>query len=37
VQGAGVEYPIMWAAIMLLFVIRGGGSMSVDARTSKEF
>ena len=37
VQGAGVEYPIMWAAIMLLFVIRGGGGMSVDGRMNKEF
>ena len=37
VQGGGIEYPLMWAAVMLLFAIRGGGSMSVDARMGKEF
>ncbi|MCC6948490.1 MAG: DoxX family protein [Bradyrhizobiaceae bacterium] len=37
VQGGGVEYPLMWAAVMLFFLIRGAGPMSVDARMSKEF
>ena len=37
VQGGGIEYPLMWAAVMLLFAIRGGGPMSVDARMGKEF
>lgn len=37
VQGGGIEYPLMWAIVLLLFVIRGGGPMSVDARMRKEF
>jgi putative oxidoreductase len=37
VQGGGVEFPLMWAVVMLLFAIRGAGPMSVDARMGKEF
>jgi putative oxidoreductase len=37
VQGGGVEYPLLWAAVMLFFAIRGAGALSVDARMSKEF
>jgi putative oxidoreductase len=37
VQGGGIEYPLMWAAVMLFFFIRGAGPMSVDAKMNKEF
>lgn len=36
-QGGGYEYPMMWAAVLLYFVIRGGGDWSVDAKLKKEF
>jgi putative oxidoreductase len=35
-QGAGIEYPLMWAVLMLFFFIRGGGPMSLDSRMGKE-
>jgi putative oxidoreductase len=35
-QGAGIEYPLMWAVVMLFFFIRGGGPLSVDSRMGKE-
>jgi len=37
VQGGGMEYAVLWAAVLLYFVIRGGGEWSVDARMRKEF
>jgi putative oxidoreductase len=37
VQGGGIEYPLMWAAVMLFFVIRGGGPLSIDSRMGREF
>jgi putative oxidoreductase len=37
VQGGGMEFAVLWAAALLYFAIRGGGSTSVDARMSKEF
>jgi putative oxidoreductase len=33
----GLEYPLMWAAVALFLVIRGGGAMSVDAKLGREF
>ena len=35
-QGGGIEYPLMWATLMLFFLIRGGGPLSLDNRMSKE-
>lgn len=34
---SGAEKSILWAAIMLFFVIRGGNRISVDARMAREF
>ncbi len=33
----GAEKSILWAAILFLFVIRGGNRHSLDARRSKQF
>lgn len=33
----GNEYPLLFAAVALMLVIRGGGPYSVDAKMSKEF
>lgn len=33
----GNEYPLLFAVVALLLVIRGGGPYSVDAKMSKEF
>ena len=32
----GNEYPLLFAAVALMLVIRGGGPYSVDARMKKE-
>jgi putative oxidoreductase len=32
----GFEYPLMWAVLALVFVIRGGGAYSVDAIIGRE-
>ena len=32
----GWEYPVMWAAAALVFVIRGGGPLSVDRALGRE-
>lgn len=33
----GWEYPILWAVILLLYVVRGGGAYSVDRALGREF
>jgi putative oxidoreductase len=33
----GFEYPLMWAAAALFFLVRGGGPYSVDRALGKEF
>ncbi|MDJ0948984.1 MAG: DoxX family protein [Alphaproteobacteria bacterium] len=33
----GYEYPLMWAVLALVVLIRGGGEMSLDKRIGKEF
>lgn len=40
VQGqgwAGSEKSILWASIMLFFVIRGANSQSIDAKIGRQF
>ena len=32
----GLEYPLLWAAVMLVFVIRGGENLSVDRAWGRE-
>jgi uncharacterized membrane protein YphA (DoxX/SURF4 family) len=34
---SGAEKSLLWAAILLFFVIRGGNRQSVDARIGKAF
>lgn len=34
---SGVEYPFLWAIVMLVFFIRGGGEMSADKSMGREF
>jgi putative oxidoreductase len=36
-SNGGWEYPAMWAALALVFVIRGGGLLSVDRAIGREF
>jgi putative oxidoreductase len=36
VEGGGWEYPLMWAAVLLYVLIRGGGEVSVDRRLARE-
>jgi putative oxidoreductase len=31
------EYPIMWAAVLFLFLVRGANAWSVDARIGRQF
>ena len=33
----GFEVPVLWGAVALYFVIRGGGRYSLDAKLGKEF
>jgi putative oxidoreductase len=33
----GFEYPLMWSIIALMFVVRGGGACSLDAKIGREF
>jgi putative oxidoreductase len=37
VQGGGGEFPVMWAILFLIILIRGGGPYSVDRAIGKEF
>jgi putative oxidoreductase len=37
VQGGGAEFPVMWAILFLIILIRGGGHYSVDRAIGKEF
>ena len=37
VQGGGGEFPVMWAILFLIILIRGGGHYSVDRAIGKEF
>ena len=36
-SSGGYEYPLMWAVLALVFVIRGGGECSIDRKIGKEF
>ena len=36
-QGGGAEFPVMWAILFLVILIRGGGPNSVDRAIGKEF
>jgi len=36
-QGGGAEFTVMWAALFLIILIRGGGPYSVDRAIGKEF
>ena len=36
-QGGGAEFTVMWAALFLIILIRGGGPHSVDRAIGKEF
>lgn len=36
-QGGGAEFTVMWAALFLIILIRGGGHHSVDRAIGKEF
>ena len=36
VQGGGGEFPVMWAILFLIILIRGGGHFSVDRAIGKE-
>jgi len=36
-QGGGAEFTVMWAALFLIILIRGGGEHSVDRAIGKEF
>jgi len=33
----GFEYPLMWAAVVLVFLVKGGGRASVDGLLRKNF
>jgi putative oxidoreductase len=33
----GFEYPLMWAAVVLVFLVKGGGRASVDSLLRKNF
>ncbi len=33
----GYEYTLLWALLALVFVVRGGGEMSVDKKIGREF
>jgi putative oxidoreductase len=33
----GYEYPLLWALVVLSFVVRGGGPLSLDAKLGREF
>jgi putative oxidoreductase len=35
-SNGGFEYPLLWAVAALIFVIRGGGELSVDKRLGRE-
>jgi putative oxidoreductase len=37
VPGGGGEFPVMWAILFLIILIRGGGPYSVDRAIGKEF
>ncbi len=34
--GGGVEYPLLWAMILVFFAVRGGGAFSVDRALGRE-
>ena len=34
---AGFEYPLMWAVVTLVFLVKGGGKLSVDNLLGKSF
>jgi putative oxidoreductase len=36
-QGGGAEFTVMWAALFLIILMRGGGRHSVDRAIGKEF
>ncbi len=36
-ENRGIEYPLFWAIVVFHFLVRGGGSVSVDALIGREF
>jgi putative oxidoreductase len=34
---AGFEYPLMWAVVTLVFLVKGGGKLSIDHMLGKSF
>ena len=34
---AGFEYPLMWAVVTLVFLVKGGGKLSIDNLLGKSF
>ncbi len=37
VDNGGVEFSLLWAVVLLMFAVRGGGRFSVDAWLGREF
>jgi len=35
-EARGIEYPLFWAIVVLHFLVRGGGPLSVDAKIGRE-
>jgi uncharacterized membrane protein YphA (DoxX/SURF4 family) len=33
----GIEFPVMWACLFIVILLRGGGAYSVDKTLGKEF
>ncbi len=33
----GIEYPLFWSIVVLHFLVRGGGTLSIDNRMGREF
>ena len=36
-ESRGIEYPLFWAIVVLHFLVRGGGPLSLDALIGREF
>lgn len=34
---AGLEYPLMWAILMVAIFLKGGGNLSIDSKLGKQF
>lgn len=35
-EGRGIEFPLFWAIVVLHFLVRGGGPLSLDAKIGRE-